>query len=117
MVHLTAVLPAIPLGAWLLLSRKGTPTHKLMGKVWVALMVATAISALFIRSLNDGSFSWIHIFVPLTLHGAWLIVSSARKGDIAAHRKHTARLYLLALIIPGAFAFLPDRVMGILMLG
>lgn len=117
MIHLAAVLPAVPLGAWLMLSRKGTPRHKQLGKVWVALMLVTALSALLIRQINGGQFSLIHLFVPLTFYSAWKAIASARRGDIAAHRKELIGFYLGALTIPGLFAFLPDRLMGMWLFG
>lgn len=116
-VHLATVMPAIPLGAWLMLSRKGTPRHKLFGKVWLALMVTTALAAVFIRQLNGGSFSLIHVFVPLTLHGAWQAYATARRGDIEAHKRGLVGFYLGALVIPGLFAFMPGRLMGVWLMG
>lgn len=116
-VHLATVLPAVPLGAWLMLSRKGTPQHKLWGKVWVMLMVLTALAAVFIRQMNGGQFSLIHLFVPMTLHGAWQAISTARRGDIAGHKKALVGFYLGALTIPGVFAFLPGRLMGTWLFG
>ncbi len=116
-VHVATVLPAVPLGAWLMLSRKGTPRHKQLGKLWLALMVLTALSALFIRQVNGGQFSPIHLFVPLTLHGAWKAIATARRGDIAAHKKGLVGMYLGALTIPGLFAFMPGRLMGTWLLG
>ncbi|MGB7655392.1 MAG: DUF2306 domain-containing protein [Novosphingobium sp.] len=117
LLHITAVVPAVPLGAWLLLTRKGTPRHKQLGKVWVALMVITALSALFIRQIIPGSFSPIHLFVPLALNGAWQTIATARRGDIAAHKRALVRFYLGALMIPGIFAFMPDRLMGTWLFG
>ena len=116
LVHVASVLPAIPLGAFLLLSRKGDARHKLLGKVWVALMVSTALSAIFIKT--GGSFSWIHLFVPLTLWSSYKIVATARRRDFAAHRKEIIGTYLLALGIPGAVAlFTPGRLMNHLIFG
>jgi len=117
MIHLATVLPAVPLGAWLMLARKGTPRHKQWGRVWVALMVVTAISALFIRQINGGQFSFIHLFVPLTFHSAWKAIATARRGDIAGHKRALIGFYLGALTIPGLFAFLPNRLMGTWLLG
>jgi uncharacterized membrane protein len=117
LIHLATVLPAVPLGAWLMLSRKGTARHKQLGKVWLALMVITALATLFIRQVNGGQLSLIHIFVPMTLHGAWQAISTARRGDIAAHRKGLVGFYLGALTIPGLFAFMPGRLMGAWLFG
>ncbi len=112
-IHLMSVLPAIPLGLYVLLTRKGGGRHRLLGRIWMALMVSTALSALFIRHLNHGGFSWIHIFVPVTLLAAWAAVASARAGRIAQHRNRLIGMYVGALVIPGMFAFAPDRVMWI----
>ena len=114
-IHIVTVLPCVPLGAYLLLSTKGTKLHKMLGKIWVSLMVVTAIAITFVRGGTD--FSWIHIFVPLTLVGAWQVVSSARKGQMAQHRRHITQMYLGALMIPGLFAFLPSRLMGMWLFG
>ncbi|WP_088308159.1 DUF2306 domain-containing protein [Novosphingobium sp. B 225] len=117
MLHLAAVVPCVPLGAWLLLKRKGTPRHKALGKVWLVLMVLTALSAVFIRELNQGSFSPIHLFVPLTIWGAWQAIATARAGNIAKHRQGLIRLYLAALTIPGLFSFIPGRLMWAWLVG
>jgi len=112
LIHIATVVPAVPLGMYLMLRRKGDARHKMLGKFWVALMVVTAISAIFIRHINDGDFSFIHLFVPLTLIGAWRIVQTARRGQIARHRNNLIGMYLGALMIPGIFAFTGERLMG-----
>ena len=112
-IHLMSVLPAIPLGIYVLLTRKGGARHRLLGKIWMALMASTAISALFIRVLNHSGFSWIHIFVPVTLLAAWSAIAAARAGDIPRHRRRLVGMFLGAMVIPGLFAFLPGRVMAI----
>lgn len=115
-VHVATVLPAIPLGGYLLLAKKGTKLHRQLGKVWLVLMLVTATSAIFIQS--SGGFSFIHIFIPITFHAAWKTVATARKGDIARHKKHLVFTYLTALMIPGAAAFaLPGRLMNVMLLG
>ncbi|MBE9154983.1 hypothetical protein IQ220_13950 [Cyanobium sp. LEGE 06113] len=115
-IHVAAVLPTIPLGGWLLLAKKGTALHKQLGKVWLALMLLTATSAIFIQS--SGGYSWIHLFVPITFHAAWKVVATARRGDIQAHKRHLVFTYLTALMIPGIAAFLvPGRLMNVMLLG
>jgi len=115
-LHVVAVLPTIPLGGYLLLAKKGTPSHKSLGKLWMVLMLITATTAIFIKT--SGHFSWIHLFVPLTFHAAWKVMATARAGNIKAHKNHLVRTYLLALMIPGLFAFfVPGRMMYVLMFG
>lgn len=115
-IHVTTVLPCVPLGLYLLLARKGTPLHRQLGKLWVALMVVTATATLWIGGL--GNFSLIHIFVPMTYRGAWLIVTTARRRDIARHRREVLGLFLGALTIPGLWAlFAPGRLLNVMLLG
>lgn len=111
-IHVATVLPAIPLGAYLLLGPKGGKRHMLLGKIWLGLMLTTATASLFIQS--SGSLSFIHLFVPLTLRASWKIVSSARARDFKTHKREIVGLYLGALMIPGAVAFLlPGRLFNV----
>ncbi|GAA4641699.1 hypothetical protein GCM10023115_01420 [Pontixanthobacter gangjinensis] len=115
MIHVSTVIPAVPLGGYLLVSRKGTKLHKMLGKLWVVLMVICAISIIFIRGGTD--FSLIHIFVPITLIGSYKAIATARAGDIAGHKKHLIGMYMGALMIPGIFSFMPGRFMSALVFG
>jgi uncharacterized membrane protein len=114
-IHLSAVLPAVPLGGYVLLARKGDARHRMLGKLWLALMVLTALSAIFVQT--SGSFSWIHIFVPTTLLASWRVITTARTGRIAAHKRSVVFLYVTGLILPGLFTFLPGRLLGTWLLG
>lgn len=116
MFHVVTVIPCVPLGLYLLIAPKGTAMHKALGKLWVALMVITATSTLFIH--EGMALSWIHIFVPMTYRASWLIISSARKGDIKRHKAEIVSLFLGALMIPGVFAIiLPGRLMNVMLFG
>lgn len=115
-IHVATVTPAIPLGGYQLLAPKGTSLHKMLGKVWVTLMVTTAISAIFIKT--GGTFSFIHIFVPITLWASYQLIAKARRGDMAGHKKEVVNLYLYALMIPGVFSMiLPGRLMNVWLFG
>lgn len=114
--HVTTVIPCVPLGLYLLIAPKGTPMHKQFGKLWVALMVVTSLSTIFIRPGME--MTWIHIFVPITLRAAYLIVAKARRGDIKGHRNEIVSLYLGALMLPGIAAFVLDgRLMNTMLFG
>lgn len=116
MLHVFTVIPCVPLGLYLLLAPKGTAMHKQLGKLWLALMVITATSTLFIH--EGMALTWIHIFVPLTYRAAWLTVRKARRGDIRGHKSEIVSLFLTALMIPGVFAFvLPGRLMNVMLFG
>lgn len=116
-IHLVAVVPAVPLGLVVMLRRKGGATHRLLGRIWMALMFVTAVSAIFIRDLNGGGFSFLHLVVPIALVTIVRAIAAARQGRIEAHKRMMARFYLAALVLPGAFAFLPGRVMWAWLLG
>ena len=42
-LHLGSLVPAFVIGSYLLLNRKGTPVHRLLGKIYMGLMLFTAI--------------------------------------------------------------------------
>lgn len=116
-VHLATIVPAIPLGAYLMLRPKGDAVHRTLGKLWLLLMSATAIAAIFIRNINDGRFSWIHLFVVLVLVSVPRAYLAARRGDIAKHRNIVTGLYIYGLLAAGFAAFLPHRTMWWLAFG
>lgn len=120
LLHLATVLPALVLGPVVLLRRKGDGLHRLLGRVWAALMLATAISSAFIRAPGAGiagtGFSFIHVFTVWTLVNVPLAVWMVRRGNIAAHRGMMTGLYI-GLVIAGAFILLPGRLLGSLVFG
>jgi uncharacterized membrane protein len=109
-VHLCAIVPAVPIGAIMLLRRKGDRTHRLIGRVWAALMVVAAISSFGVTRLM-GHLSPIHLLSILTLISVPRAIVAARAGRIEAHRRGMTILYA-ALLIAGYFTLLPTRVLG-----
>ena len=108
-VHLGTAIPALPLGAYVLWGPKGTPRHKALGRIWVALMMVTAIDSFWIRSLTGG-IGPIHIFSIMTIYSLPMGIWHARRGNIAAHRSAMIGPYIglivagvLALMMPGRF--------------
>ncbi len=110
-IHLITVIPAIPLGAYVIMSRKGGRRHKLLGKIWLSMMFVTATATIFIRNVNDGQFSWIHLFTLLTFVAIPQAIFSARQGNIEAHKKHLRNFFVGALVVAGLTAFAPGRTM------
>ena len=113
-IHMLVAVGAFILGLIMFSRKKGTWAHKMTGRAFALLMFLTAFSAIFIRQLNEGGFSWIHIFVPITFIGLYQVISSIRKGNVKAHKRHVLTMYFAALLIPGAFAFMPGRTMWML---
>jgi uncharacterized membrane protein len=114
-LHLATVVPAFVIGAFQLLRRKGTPSHKLLGKIYMVLMLATGFITLAMpaevgpRFLNH--FGFIHIFSLLALFNVPLAYVAARRGNIQAHRGAMIGLYVGGILIAGAFAFSPGRML------
>ena len=63
-LHALPGLIALILGSVVLLSKKGTKTHKRRGYVWLGLMVLISLTAVFIQEINPGSYSLIHLLIP-----------------------------------------------------
>ncbi|OOG67277.1 hypothetical protein B0E45_21635 [Sinorhizobium sp. A49] len=111
-LHVATVIPAAILGALLLARPKGTRWHRLLGKIWIALMVVTACSTFFIHEIKlVGDFSPIHLLSIYVLFGSRQAIAAARRHDIAAHRGHVARMYLGGIVVAGLFTLLPGRLM------
>jgi uncharacterized membrane protein len=108
-IHLGTVLPALPLGAYILLSRKGGRVHRLLGRIWAGMMMVTAISSFWLTS--NGSLSPIHIFSVMTLVSIPMAVVAIRRGHVERHRRAITGVYI-GLVIAGAFAFLPGRLLN-----
>lgn len=117
-IHAASALAAIVLGALVLFRRKGTPAHKLAGRIWAGLMVVAATSAIFINEIRlIGPFSPIHIFVVMTYAGLWQGIREIRRGNVIAHQASMKSLYLGALLLAGAFTLLPGRRLNLVLFG
>ncbi|HEX8884119.1 MAG TPA: DUF2306 domain-containing protein, partial [Noviherbaspirillum sp.] len=91
LIHLATALAAIAVGAAMFLFRKGTPLHRISGRVWLLLMAITALASFGIR--HNGSFSWIHLLSLMTLYSLFQAVRSIRGRDIASHRRFVTGAY------------------------
>lgn len=118
-IHLAAALAATALGPIALWARKGRTQrprlHRAAGYAWVTLMVATAVSAVFISGDDGprwGSFGMIHLLIPFTL--GMLVVSFVllARRNIAGHRQTMQAIYIGACGVAGAFTLLPGRLLG-----
>jgi uncharacterized membrane protein len=114
-VHLFTVIPAVPLGAYVLWREKGGRLHRLLGRTWAALMMVTAFSTFWLQSLSGG-FSFIHLFAVLTLVSIPLAVRHARRGDMRRHRNAMRGVYA-GLISAGLLSALPGRFLASVLFG
>lgn len=111
--HTLCAILALGIGPVALFRRRRDRLHRWLGRIWVAAMAATALSAGFIFTIRlIGPFSPIHLLVPVTLLGLWDGVSLARQGKIEAHGRQMRQLYFAAIGIAGLFTLLPGRLMS-----
>ena len=110
--HALIAFIAVLVGGIQLYMPKGTFTHQCLGYVWVSLLLYVSLSSFFISQLRTfGYFSYIHILSIATLYFLYTAVISVRRGNIKRHERGMKLLYILALLITGAFTFFPGRIM------
>ena len=118
-IHLSAALGALAIGPVALWARRGSAQHprlhRAFGYAWVTLMVATALSAVFIRDFglpNIGGYTPIHLLVPVTLVALFGAFWKLAQRDVAGHRWVMQQLYFWGCIFSGALTLLPQRYLG-----
>lgn len=116
--HVAVAMGAFVTGALNLSRRKGDPLHRATGVLFALFMVATAGSALLITGVMQmagpewkGWYSPIHLLVPVTFYSLFLAFYALYRGDGKAHGKEMRGLFSGALLLAGAIAFVPDRLM------
>lgn len=114
-LHLATIAPAFLIGTWMMINRKGTASHRVLGKIYLALMAITGVVTLLMpaavgpKLLNH--FGFIHLFSLLTLYSVPTALMAARRHDVKSHRSSMIGLYVGGLLIAGFFAFMPGRMM------
>jgi uncharacterized membrane protein len=111
-LHLGSIMVAVGLTPLMMLRRRGDWLHRRLGWLWASAMILTAALSLFIRQINHGGFSIIHILSVWTLLQVPLIVWTARHHNIARHRRSIRAMVTGALLIAGFFTFPFNRLLG-----
>ncbi|QJU56736.1 DUF2306 domain-containing protein [Sphingomonas sp. AP4-R1] len=114
-IHLGAAIPIVPLGAWVLVRRKGDRLHRLLGRIWAALMMVVALSSFGLVGML-GHLGPIHILSLAVTVGIPRAVWLARAGQIRAHLRGMVIIYGSA-VAAALFAFVPGRVLGAWLFG
>ena len=115
-IHIIFALTAFFLGLFILMTKKGTISHQMLGKLFLLSMMVVAFSAMFIQEINQGQYSFIHLFVPVTIislfWGIWSIRHYRKTSEIKflkAHKIAMISLFFGALVVTGSFTLLPGR--------
>jgi uncharacterized membrane protein len=116
-LHLAGVAVALLIGVVLLVGVKGTLVHRVLGWSWVLAMMTAAVSSLFIRMINHGHFSFIHLISGWTILALPMGVAFARRHKVKLHARMMTGLFTGGLILAGLFAFIPGRLMWELFFG
>ena len=112
-IHLATVVPCFFIGTMLLLMKRGTTIHKDLGKVYMVLMLVTAMVTIFMpaqvgpRVLNH--FGWIHSFSFFTIYTVPTSYIAIKKGKIQTHKRKMILLYFGAIVLAGGFTLAPGR--------
>jgi uncharacterized membrane protein len=115
-LHAALAALSLALGAAVLLRAKGTPSHKLLGRIWVAAMVGVAMSSFWIFEIRRGAGpSWIHLLSLWTLVSLALAVWFIRRGNVRAHKGFMVGTFL-GLLGAGLGALAPGRALSRLFL-
>ena len=114
--HLATIVPAFVIGTYMMIRRKGTPLHRMLGKIYMVLMLVTAIITLFMPAVVGpkllNHFGFIHLFSFLVLYSVPNAYFAAGRHDIKTHKGSMIGLYVGGLLIAGAFTFMPGRLLN-----
>jgi uncharacterized membrane protein len=116
-LHIAGAMVALLIGTVLLVGIKGSGLHKSLGWIWVVAMALTAISSLFIRNINSGDFSFIHLLSGWTLVALPMAIFAIKRRKVAVHRKAMTGMFVGGLLVAGLFAFIPGRLFWQVFLG
>jgi uncharacterized membrane protein len=101
-LHLSAAILGLLVGVAVLTRKKGTPSHKLLGRLWVGLMLIVAVTSFWIGG------SLIHLLSVWTLISLALAVYFIRRGNVRAHKGFMVGTYV-GLVGAGLGALAPGR--------
>lgn len=109
-VHVITALLALTLGPFALYGRKRDHTHKIVGYIWISVMVITALTSFWIREFSaTQGFSPVHLLSIFSLATVVYATHAAIRKNIIAHKRALTNLYYMGTW--GAFIvnFLPGR--------
>jgi len=112
-LHLGTIAVALGLTPILLLRRRGDSRHRVLGWVWASAMFTTAALTFFVRVINPGHLSLIHLLSLLTIVAVPRLVLQARHHRITQHRRGVRTVVTFALLLAGILTFPFGRMLGV----
>lgn len=114
-IHTLSAFIAILVGGFQFIAPKGNKLHKILGNVWIFLMLATSISSFWIKGLIHNNFffgySPIHLLSILVITQIIAAYYYAKTNQIIKHKKTMIGVYFFGLILAGVFTFVPGRIL------
>lgn len=109
-IHLYTISPAIFIGLYLLLGKKGTRLHIGLGFLWCFLMIVSAISTFFITGYD--TFHFLHFLAFFSVVGiviGWIGIYKKRKrmhfvGMLSSYAGSVIAGYF-AVMTPGRYTY------------
>jgi len=108
-LHLSSAVAALVLGVLIMARAKGTASHRMLGRAWVALMSIAALTSFWLTGLREG-LSVIHLLSVWTLVAMALAIYFIRKGDVKHHKRFMIGTFL-GLAGAGIGALAPGRLL------
>jgi len=113
--HFVFAVSALLIGAVQLIGKKGTVQHKLLGRIWVVMMLIICFTSFWIKEVMPngrfGGYSPIHLLSIFVIIQIFLGVYFAKVGNISKHKNCMTYTYIGGLIIVGGFTFSPGRLL------
>ena len=114
-VHFATIAPCFLMGIWLLLRPKGTPIHKLLGKIYVVLISFSSVVAAAMPAAAGprlwNHFGIIHLFCVAVFISIPYAIWAIKRGNVRGHAYTMRGLFLGGVIIAGALALGPGRLL------
>jgi uncharacterized membrane protein len=116
-LHVISVTVGFFSGLIIFMLPKGSGLHRILGWTFVvAMTLAAATSIMMIADFNTG-VNFLHIFTVMTAVSLTLGLAAIRRGDVRSHAYNMIGLYIGAILVAGAFAFIPGRLMWRMLFG
>jgi len=116
--HAGAAIFAMAIGPFTLWRRRRDKFHRMLGGLWIILMIVVATTAWFIHTIQlIGPFSPIHLFSLWTYWSLFVALRHVKAGRYKAHGAEMQGLYLWALGVTGIMTLMPGRAMHRILFG
>jgi len=120
-MHLGTIAPAFLMATFMMVTKKGTEVHKLIGRIYMVLMLFTAMVTLLMsaqvgpRLFNH--FGFIHLLSVLVLYCVPSAYLAIKNCNVKRHKWSMIGLYIGGLIVAGGFTLMPGRMLGNVLFG